>query len=390
MELSSSLAGSRRRAASTELTPADATIPKIKLCCELQLKSADFSFHAVSDAATSWLSSAGLTIALGMHNPQRVGVPLLAQACSSICIEPVIPGGDFSKQQLPEERPEKKLCSLLIGSCSSSTENNPEVFPYCQAHITVLPYTLHNRRTDAGIVDMGEEGNVSIFQQWTIPNREFDGLWRNLHFDDAIKATLLEYTSTALIFSDKNVDAKASERDVNEGRESGKRIIQAFQEIRGLLEDKDCLVVILIDEVESLSASRCSAASREPSDSVRAVNALLTQIDTLSPFPNALVLTTSNLTGDVIYHLSFLIIVLNWLHLRVETCDPAFIDRADLKLFIPSPNAKCRYDILSGCIQELVSSKACLSADQASCRPQSRYASGSSRPAKHCDALILW
>ena len=36
----------------------------------------------------------------------------------------------------------------------------------------------------------------------------------------------------------------------------------------------------------------------EPSDAIRVVNALLTQIDKLARFPNVLVLTTSNITGE--------------------------------------------------------------------------------------------
>lgn len=49
----------------------------------------------------------------------------------------------------------------------------------------------------------------------------------------------------------------------------------------------------------------------EPSDAIRAVNALLTCLDGLRRFPNALVLTTSNITGAI---------------------DLAFVDRADIKV----------------------------------------------------------
>jgi len=42
------------------------------------------------------------------------------------------------------------------------------------------------------------------------------------------------------------------------------------------------LVVVLIDEVESLTAARQSAVSgTEPSDAIRVVNAVLTQLDVL-------------------------------------------------------------------------------------------------------------
>lgn len=53
-----------------------------------------------------------------------------------------------------------------------------------------------------------------------------------------------------------------------------------FSHIREMVEDDDCLVLLLIDEVESLTAARKAAVSgSEPSDAVRVVNAVLTAID---------------------------------------------------------------------------------------------------------------
>lgn len=68
------------------------------------------------------------------------------------------------------------------------------------------------------------------------------------------------------------------------------------------------------------------------SDAVRVVNALLTQLDGLKRFPNALVVTTSNLASAV---------------------DPAFVDRADIKQYVGPPGAVARYTILSSCVWEL-------------------------------------
>lgn len=68
---------------------------------------------------------------------------------------------------------------------------------------------------------------------------------------------------------------------------------------------------MILDEVESLTAARQAAASgSDPSDAIRVVNALLTQLDALKQHPNVLVLTTSNITGAI---------------------DLAFVDRADIK-----------------------------------------------------------
>ena len=71
-------------------------------------------------------------------------------------------------------------------------------------------------------------------------------------------------------------------------------------------------------QVESLAAARQAAISgSEPADAVRAVNALLTGLDSLSKFPNVMVLTTSNLTTAI---------------------DIAFVDRADIKAYLGPPD----------------------------------------------------
>jgi len=56
---------------------------------------------------------------------------------------------------------------------------------------------------------------------------------------------------------------------------------------------------------------QAAASGGEPSGAIRAVNALLTQLDALRRFPNVMVLTTSNIT---------------------EAIDVAFVDRADIKV----------------------------------------------------------
>ena len=65
---------------------------------------------------------------------------------------------------------------------------------------------------------------------------------------------------------------------------------------------------------------------------MRVVNALLTQLDQLRRYKNALVLTTSNITGAI---------------------DAAFVDRADIKMYIGPPGVEARYTVLAGCVAEL-------------------------------------
>ena len=100
-----------------------------------------------------------------------------------------------------------------------------------------------------------------------------------------------------------------------------------------MIDEEDCLVFVLIDEVESLTSARKAAVSgSEPVDAIRAVNALLTQLDGLKAYSNVMVLTTSNIT---------------------EAIDLAFVDRADIKAYIGPPPTHARYEILRTCIEEL-------------------------------------
>lgn len=138
--------------------------------------------------------------------------------------------------------------------------------------------------------------------------------------------------------------------------------MRLFGHIAELAEDEDSLIFVLIgtylqwysclvllellrlqmteqcvrlsDEVESLTAARGSALKgSEPSDAIRVVNAVLTQLDNLRRRPNVLILCTSNLSDAI---------------------DVAFIDRADIKCFIGPPNHKARYSIFLSSIEELI------------------------------------
>ena len=43
--------------------------------------------------------------------------------------------------------------------------------------------------------------------QWELPSAEFEGLWEALVYDSAIKASLVSYAASALLFSDAGVSA---------------------------------------------------------------------------------------------------------------------------------------------------------------------------------------
>ncbi|AQK44258.1 thyroid receptor-interacting protein 13 [Zea mays] len=225
-----------------------------------------------------------------------------------------------------------------------------------------------------------EDDTLSSFNEWALPAKEFDGLWESLLYEVGLKQRLLRYAASALLFTERGVDTclvswnrivllhgppgtgktslckalaqKLSIRfksrysmcqliEVNAHSlfskwfsESGKLVAKLFQKIQEMVEEESNLVFVLIDEVESLAAARQAAISgSEPSDSIRVVNALLTQMDKLKSWPNVIILTTSNITTAI---------------------DIAFVDRADIKAYVGPPTLQARYEILRSCIQELL------------------------------------
>lgn len=114
-------------------------------------------------------------------------------------------------------------------------------------------------------------------------------------------------------------------------------VLKLFTGIRDVADDPNSLVIILIDEVESITFARSALSSAEPSDSMRVVNAVLTQIDQLQRYPNVLILTTSNLS---------------------ESIDSAFVDRADIKQYIDCPSPVAIFHILKSAIAELIKVRA--------------------------------
>ncbi|EJD54036.1 P-loop containing nucleoside triphosphate hydrolase protein [Auricularia subglabra TFB-10046 SS5] len=250
-----------------------------------------------------------------------------------------------------------------------------------QAQMEIHIYAINNDNPFDGQEAINEGGeDVMAANSCELPNAAWEGLWETLVYDEDIKSRLLDYLYATLIFSDANVDSnliswnrvlllhgppgtgktslaralaqKVSIRlasrysrttllEINSHSlfsrwfsESGKLVQKLFATVNELADDDDCFVVVLIDEVESLTAARAGAMSgSEPSDALRVVNALLTQLDKLKRRKNVLIISTSNLTKAI---------------------DDAFMDRADIVQYIGLPSSDAIYEILRSCLLELM------------------------------------
>ncbi|KAL1956152.1 hypothetical protein VTO42DRAFT_7587 [Malbranchea cinnamomea] len=213
-----------------------------------------------------------------------------------------------------------------------------------------------------------------------LPSQELDGLWESLLFEDPIPANLLRAVSRMLAFSWRKLNvwainwnrlvllygppgtgktslcrALVQKLAIRLGRlfpqsklveinahslgskffsESGKLVSRMFNSIEAMLEEEqDTLVCILVDEVETLTAQREKVLSgSDPFDAMRAVNSLLTALDRLRHRPNVVVLCTSNL---------------------ITALDSAFLDRVDIKQFVPHPSPSVIYEIYKSCLEDL-------------------------------------
>jgi pachytene checkpoint protein 2 len=126
--------------------------------------------------------------------------------------------------------------------------------------------------------------------------------------------------------------------------ESGKLVMKMFETIQNVIESGSNLVVVLIDEVESIAYARGSVSTNEPSDAIRVVNSVLTQLDRIKKYPNVLVIATSNLTSSI---------------------DPAFLDRADVVRHIGHPTKEAIEKVIESTLMEL-SMKGIIEPDQKS------------------------
>lgn len=280
--------------------------------------------------------------------------------------------GNYKWSEFDEDFLSKHVASVAI----VDAERRPIDLKSCNLDIYI--FTLND--DGPSMLNLEEDEELSAANHWLLPAAEFHGIWESLVYENGVKAQLLDYVSTTIYFSDKNVDSnliawnrvvllhgppgtgktslckalaqklsiRLSNRfsygqfvEINSHSlfskwfsESGKLVTKMFQKIQQLIDDKEALVFVLIDEVESLTAARnASQAGTEPSDAIRVVNSVLTQLDQIKRHPNVVILTTSNVT---------------------EKIDLAFVDRADIKQYIGPPSEQGIYNIYLSCLEELM------------------------------------
>ncbi|CAM9221016.1 unnamed protein product, partial [Choristocarpus tenellus] len=51
----------------------------------------------------------------------------------------------------------------------------------------------------------GEEEEIAACDQWILPSARLQGVWESLILEDGVKNRLLEYATSAMLFTDKGV-----------------------------------------------------------------------------------------------------------------------------------------------------------------------------------------
>ena len=247
----------------------------------------------------------------------------------------------------------------------------------------ILQYKLRERDFEESLEELfsdedSDEGEEKFIHATALPSAMFSNLWNSLVFEDGMKEGLLNRILVTTILQKKNVDpdlcganniilfhgppgtgktslckslaqtATNHMIDMNiykEGvlfevnansifskwfGETGKNVQMMFNQIKMEMADPRKMVFVILDECESLTSARREHVQN--SDSIVAVNTLLTEIDRIKNEKNVLVLTTTNITGLV---------------------DMAFLSRVDIKMEVGLPTLLAINGIYISALTEL-------------------------------------
>ncbi|PYH36850.1 putative pachytene checkpoint component Pch2 [Aspergillus neoniger CBS 115656] len=223
-------------------------------------------------------------------------------------------------------------------------------------------------------------GGVATARVLALPSIDLEGLWETLDYDQPLQSTLLSAISRMVSFSAHKLDkwtinwnkliliwgppgtgktslcrGLAQKLAIRLGKdypqsklfeinayslgskyfgESSRLVNGMFENIETFLqEEEDTFVCVSMDEIETLVARRDRAlSSNEPFDAIRAVDAVLTGLDKLKEHSNVIVVCTSNL---------------------ITALDQAFLDRVDIKQYIPQLSSRPIYNTYKDCLEEL-------------------------------------
>ena len=78
--------------------------------------------------------------------------------------------------------------------------------PFWQHSVRVLVHQLNVESAGEEEDDAGDGSGGASYRDWALPSRAFAGLWEALVYETDVKASLLRYARTALLFADAGVD----------------------------------------------------------------------------------------------------------------------------------------------------------------------------------------